>query len=121
MMPWDKPAAALPMPWEAPKVPEAPDDLVQTVKALQADVRTMVSHTGVIVHATGPHAAALGMLVNTTRGQLIPPGEVRYSGGHTLRFQDLGMPQPGAPFMTIPQLVKSLVDVTQRLGLELEP
>jgi len=116
--PWEKPAP-LPMPWDAPAVPVRSTD--DTVRALQRDVAYMVTHTAIMVHATGPQAAALGMLINTRRGQLVPTGEVKCSGGHTLRFQDLGMPQPGAPEATVQWLVAEMVDVTHRLGLEIEP
>lgn len=119
--PWEAPAA-LPMPWEAPAAPAvAPDDLAGTVKALQADVRYIVTRTAVLVRATGPQAAALGMLVNTSRGQLVPVGEARYSGGHTIQFQDLGMPQPRAPEMSIADLIAALADTVVKLGLELQP
>jgi hypothetical protein len=115
--PWEK-QAPLPMPWEQSAPPAAPD-LEGTVKALQRDVGYMVTHTAVIVHATGPHAAALGMLFNTRRGQLIPVGEAKYTDGHTIRFQDLGMPQPRAPEMTVQEAVRVLFDAAQRLGLEI--
>lgn len=120
--PWEAPEPApLPMPWEAPAAPVAAvRPLEDTVRLLQADMRFALGYTGVMVHATGPHASALGMLINTRRGQLVPTGEAKYSGGHTLQFQDIGMPQPNAPTMTLAELVTQLHDVIEKLGLELE-
>lgn len=114
--PWEQKLPELTAQAEPPAKP-----VEDVVKALQADLRYMVTHTAVLVRATGPHEAALGMLVNTARGQLIPAGVAKYSGGHTIQFQDLGMPQIGAPEMTIDKLVQCLFGVTQQLGLELEP
>lgn len=122
-MNWNFDKSQPPMPWDAPK-PALPDvaGLAETVKLIQADMRAMVTHTAVIVHATGPQAAELGMLVNMPRGQLMPAGECRYSGGNVLRFQDLGMPQPGCPFMAnIEELVNAVYYRTTQLGLGVEP
>lgn len=119
--PWEAPEPeprAL-LPWEAPPAP-AVRPLEDTVRLLQADMRFALGYTGVMVHATGPHGAELGMLVNMRRGQLVPKGEVRYSGGHVIEFQDIGMPQPNCPTMTLPELAGALQETVTRLGLELE-
>lgn len=111
-LPWVKPAA---LPWAQPERP-----LADTVKLLQADVAYLVKHTAVAVHATGEHAAALSMLVNTARGQLVPTGVGRLTQGHTITFQDIGMPQVGAPSMTMRELAQHVHAVATGLGLELE-
>jgi hypothetical protein len=115
-MPWDAPEAPL-VPWAQPG-PPAVADVAEKLRRLQEDVGTIVTHTGVMVHATGPHAAALSMLVNTRRGQLMPTGVARYTDGTTIQFQDIGMPQPGAPFMTLPELFQQLYGIVQQLGLQ---
>lgn len=112
-LPWVQPQAALP--WAQPERP-----LAETVRALQADVSYMVKHTAVAVHVTGPHGAELSMYVNTPRGQLIPTGTGRLTQGHTVTFQDIGMPQPGLPAMSIAELAQALTEKAAALGLELE-
>lgn len=113
-LPWQPPPAALP--WAQPERP-----LSETVRLLQADVSYMVKHTAVAVHVTGPHAATLSMVANTPRGQLVPTGEGRLTQGHVVIFQDIGMPQPGLPEMTIDELSQALTEKALALGLGVEP
>lgn len=104
--PWDLPPETL------PAVP-----VEDTVAALQRDVAYLVTHTGILVHS---RHEALQMLVNTARGQIIPRGECRFTDGSTLEFQDIGMPQPSAPAMTVRELVAQVWEIAKQLGLELE-
>ena len=113
-LPWAQPAPSLP--WAQPV-----RSIDETVRLLQADVSYMVKHTAVAVHVTGPHAAELSMYVNTPRGQLVPTGTGRLTQGHTVVFQDIGMPQPGLPFMSIKELAQALTQRAAALGLEIEP
>lgn len=113
-LPWVQPAPSLP--WAQPV-----RSLDETVRLLQADVSYLVKHTAVAVHVTGPHAAELSMYANTLRGQLIPTGEGRLTQGHTVTFQDIGMPQPGLPEMTVAELAQALTTKAAALGLEVEP
>ncbi len=64
------------------------------IALLQADLRFMTAYTAVLVHS---NQAALQMLVNTERGQIVPRGECKFTDGSTLQFQDIGMPQVGRP------------------------
>lgn len=99
------------MPWE-------PAPLDETVKALQADMRYALAHTGVLVHSKHE---ALQMLVNTRRGQIIPRGECKLDDGSTLEFQDIGMPQVGAPLMTVQELIARVWEIARELGLGVVP
>jgi len=98
------------MPWE-------PAPVQETVALLQRDVAYMVTHTGVMVHSNRPE---LRMLVNTPRGQIIPRNECRFTDGTTLEFQDIGMPQPGRPTMTVQEIIAQTWTTARELGLELE-
>jgi hypothetical protein len=95
------------MPWE-------PVPVEETVALLQRDFAYAVINTAVFVHS---NQVALRMMVNTARGQIVPRGVGRFIDGSTVEFQDLGMPQPNAPEMTIEQLVKQIADVTREMGL----
>jgi hypothetical protein len=95
------------MPWE-------PAPIADTVALLQRDFAYAVINTAILVHS---NQAALRMLVNTARGQIIPRGTGRFIDGSTVEFQDLGMPQPNAPTMTVEQLIKQVADVARELGL----
>lgn len=109
-------------PWEQlPTVQDAPEPPAvmtteQTVQALQRDFAYAVQYTAVLVHS---NQAALRTLVNTTRGQIVPRGTCKFTDGSTFELQDLGMPQPGAPVMTVQDLVTHLWGVAKELGLEL--
>lgn len=102
-------------PWEQlPARVEKP--LTETVTAIQRDLAYMATHTGVLVHSNNP---ALQMLVNTARGQIVPRNECRFTDGTTVEFQDIGMPQPGAPLMTVGELLAKVWETARDLGLEL--
>lgn len=100
-------------PWETP-VPAVPVEDV--VRALQRDVAYAVTHTGILVHS---EHAALQMLVNTRRGQIVPRGECYFTDGTKFELQDIGMPQVDAPEMSVRELVSEIWAVAIRLGLEL--
>lgn len=104
-------AAFVTFPWET-----SARSTEETVAALQRDIAYVVSHTAVLVHSKHP---ALAMLVNTPRGQRMPRGECRLSDESMIEFQDIGMPQVGSPEMSVIELVKSVYDVVQKLGLEM--
>jgi peptidoglycan hydrolase-like protein with peptidoglycan-binding domain len=101
----------------AKRFPWEPVPVTETVAALQRDVAYMVTHTAVLVHSNQP---ALQMLVNTPRGQIVPRGACKFTDGSTVEFQDVGMPQPGAPAMTLKDLMARVWEIARELGLELE-
>lgn len=105
--------AMTPFPWA--NLPAA-DDTAHTVKLLQRDFSIAVQCTAVLVHSSHPN---LQILVNTKRGQIIPRGECKLSDGTVLEFQDIGMPQPNTPMMTVKELLAMVWDVLQKMGLEL--
>lgn len=96
-------------PWE-------PVPVAETVSLLQRDMAYMVQWTGVKVHSNRPE---LQLTVNVQRGQLIPRNEFKYKDGTTVEFQDLGMPQIGVQQMTIKELVMSVIEKGNALGLEI--
>jgi hypothetical protein len=98
------------MPWE-------PVPVQETVALMQADMAFMVTHTAVLVHSNRPE---LRMLVNTPRGQIVPRGECRFMDGSAIELQDIGMPQPKAPTMTVQEVMARVWEVARDLGLELE-
>lgn len=105
-------------PWEKLPAPtEPPAATADVIALLQADLRYIVTHTAVVVRSNRPE---LVMLVNTQRGQIIPQGVCRFTDGTTAEFQDIGMPQVGAPLMTVKELAASVWNVAKDLGLELE-
>lgn len=87
----------------------------EQVSLLRDDVAIMVTHTGILVRSPHPE---MRFRINTPRGQIVPRGEAKYSDGSTIEFQDLGMPQPGAPFMSIEDLVNKVLKTAHDLGLE---
>lgn len=103
-------------PWEqvSEPAPHANDPLA----AMQRDLSYIVTHTAVLVHSKH---SALQMLVNTARGQLIPRGECKLTDGSTIEFQDIGMPQPNTPAMTVEELGTRVWEIVRELGLELAP
>lgn len=106
-------------PWEQlPAVPEPVKTPAETITAMQRDMAYMVTHTAVMVHSKH---AALQMLVNTPRGQIIPRGVCKFTDGSKLEFQDIGMPQPGAPEMTVRDLTARLWNIANELGIGIEP
>lgn len=101
-------------PWEKPAV----QPVEETVELLKRDFAYAVQFTAVLVHSKHP---ALQMLVNTRRGQIVPRGECRLSDGTTFEMQDVGMPQPNSPTMTVQELIVRVADVVRELGLEIAP
>lgn len=102
-------------PWETQ--PPAAPTTEDTVRMLQRDVAFIVKYTAVHVRS---NVDALDMLVNTPRGQIVPQGICMLSDGSTFEFHDIGAPQPGAPVLTIKELVAQVWDVVGALGLELQ-
>lgn len=98
-------------PWE-PAAPSTAD----IVAMMQRDLTYMVSHTAILVRSNRPD---LAMLVNTPRGQIVPQGQSMFTDGTTMEMQDIGMPQIGAPEMTVHELGAYLWGVISVLGLEL--
>lgn len=94
-------------PWE-------PVPVAETVALLQRDFAYAVKYTAVLVHSTRPE---LEMLVNTARGQVIPRNVCTFTDGSTMEFQDIGMPQPGAPIMSVQELVARVWEIAKELGL----
>lgn len=99
-------------PWETTPVRTTEE----TVAALQRDLAYAVTHTAVLVHSNQP---ALAMLVNTSRGQVVPRGECNFTDGSKFELQDIGMPQVGAPVMSVQELMLRIWEITRELGLEL--
>lgn len=100
-------------PWE----PALPPTTEQTVVAIQRDLAYIMRHTAVLVHSENE---AFRTLVNTLRGQIVPVGKVKFSDGTTVELQDVGMPQVGAPEMSVRDLMAQVWETAKRLGLELE-
>lgn len=99
-------------PWEEPPK----HSLEDTVRAIQADMRFAVEHTCVLVRSSNPE---LRMVANTARGQDMPQGLCTYADGTSIEFQDIGMPQPNCPVMTMQELCRTIHDKALELGLEL--
>lgn len=97
-------------PWE-------PVPVEETITLLQRDLAFMVQYTAVLVHSNRPN---LAMLVNTPRGQLVPRGECKFTDGSKFELQDIGMPQPKTPEMTVQKLMAYLWEIAHELGLELQ-
>lgn len=109
-------------PWEQlPAVQAAPEppavrSTEDTVALLQRDFAYAVQMTAVLVHSNQP---ALAMLINTARGQIVPRGQCKFTDGSTVEFQDIGMPQPNAPLMTVQELMARVWNIASELGLEI--
>lgn len=103
------PAFVMSFPWQQ-------SSLEETVKALQADLRFAVRHTSILVRSSN---TLLRMVVNTERGQSLPPGTCTFKDGSTVEFQDLGMPQVNVPLMTVSELVRTVFSKATELGLEI--
>jgi hypothetical protein len=122
------------MPWEQPDTPPEIDDapqidmdaarreamdrlnIVETVRALQADLQFMVSHTAILVRSDN---LLLRMVFNTERGQSMPnPLKCTFRDGTVMEFQDIGMPQPGVPIKTIKEIVTAALEKAFSLGLQ---
>lgn len=107
-------------PWEnlpARQIENIAEQTARTVALLQQDMAYAVAYTAILVHSNRPE---LQMLVNTQRGQIIPRGVCKFSGGATVEFQDIGMPQVGAPQMTVKELMTWVWGTARELGLEME-
>lgn len=105
-------------PWEESTELTELEVLQTTVRTIQADMEFACRHTAVLVRSSN---VALRMVVNTMRGQEIPNGVCTYTEDTIVEFQDIGMPQPGIPTMTMQELVQSVHAKALELGLELLP
>ena len=101
-------------PWEV-QLPAVPVE--DTVALLQKDFAYAVQMTAVLVHSNRPE---FQMLVNTPRGQIVPRNECKFTDGTTVEFQDVGMPQPSAVFMSVKELIAQVWDRARELGLEIQ-
>lgn len=97
-----------------PAVPQGSETLLE---ALRQDFAYAVTNTAVKVHSNNP---ALQFLVNTARGQIIPRGDCKFTNGTVVEFQDIGMCQPGAPYMTVEDLLSKVLETARGLGLEFD-
>lgn len=111
--PWEQETLPAPIAETPPAMP-----IEKQVEALARDFTVAVRCTGVVVHSKHE---ALQILVNVPRGQLIPRNEAKLSDGSTIEFQDIGMPQPGAPFINVSELVRRVLEICSELGLEHVP
>jgi hypothetical protein len=122
-------------PWE--KV-DPLKELQDTVQLLQQDFAYALKYTAILVRSSNPD---LCLIVNTERGPNIPSGKACFVASAaaqvdkgtypqneeatasslytTIEMQDIGMPQPGIPLMTMGELAKFILQKTQELGLEL--
>ena len=98
-------------PWDPPRRP-----IEHTIELLQNDFAYAVANTAVMVHSNNP---ALVLTANTQRGQLVPRGEVKFTDGTTIEFQDIGMPQVNVPYMSVQQIMSHIWKLTSELGLEI--
>lgn len=107
-------------PWEqlpAAQVGNGIEQTIRTVELLQKDFAYAVQYTAVLVHSNRPE---LSMMVNTLRGQIVPRGECKFKDGSKIEFQDIGMCQPGAPVVSVLDLMARVWGIAKELGLELE-
>jgi len=98
-------------PWEP--VPSSPED---DIAKLKNDFAYAVRNTAIAVHSSNPD---FRLLANTPRGQIVPRGEVKFTDGTTLELQDIGMCQPGIPYMTVQEIMTHIWGLAKELGLEL--
>jgi hypothetical protein len=101
-------------PWED-QLPAVPVE--DTVALLQKDFAYAIQCTAVTVHSNRPE---FQITVNTPRGQIVPRNECRFTDGTTIELQDIGMPQPGLPFMSMKDLLAQMWNLVRDLGLELQ-
>lgn len=97
-------------PWE-------PAPVERTVALLQRDFAYAIIYTCVRVRSNRPE---LETQANTPRGQLVPQGVARFTGGATIEFHDIGMPQIGTPELSVKDLMALVLEIARSLGLELE-
>jgi hypothetical protein len=98
-------------PWDPPK--RSAED---TIALIQNDFAYAVANTAIVVHSNNP---AFTFIANTQRGQLVPRGEVKFSDGTTVELQDIGMPQPNVPYMTVQQIMSRVWKLVGELRLEI--
>jgi hypothetical protein len=119
--PWEKEKSLRDaLPWEAPTDVDLlrnwTQSIEETVTALQRDFAFAIKYSSTLVRSSNPD---LRMIVNMERGQKLPPGEVTFTDGSTMEFQDIGMPQIGVPTMTVQELAQTAYNKATELGLEL--
>lgn len=101
------------MPWEKPEN----DPLEGRLEKLQRDMGTMITYTCVVVFSS--HGELDGLRMNVARGSAVPPGQSIYQDGTVVELRDIGMPQPGAQFGTVADLVRLVAETAQEEGLQL--
>lgn len=102
------------MPWEA--APPAPEKTVdEKIMALQSDFMYAWQNTSIVVHS---NREDFQIIVNTTRGQIVPSGRAKFKDGTYVEFTDFGMPQPNARLISVPDLVAWVFNKARELGLE---
>lgn len=101
------------MPWEP--VPEK--TLQERFDALQRDFTTCVLNTCFVVQSS--HASLDGIRMNVPRASELPEGVAYYQDGTTVKFRNIGMPQPGCHFGTLADLLKIVADAATEEGLQL--
>lgn len=101
-------------PWDPPD--EEPPSLAETITAIQRDMAFACRYTAILVRSSDER---LRMVINTERGQKPPPGEGVFTDGTTIEMQDIGMPQPNVPTMTVQEMIQAVIDKATELGLEL--
>jgi hypothetical protein len=98
-------------PWDHPR-----RSVEDTVALMQNDFAYAVANTCVVVHSNNP---ALVFTANTQRGQLVPRGEVKFTDGTAVEFQDIGMPQINVPHMSVQAIAARVWSIAAKLGLEM--
>ena len=112
LMPWETPADE----GELQSLDDAVRLLANTVNDIRRDIAFAVRHTAILVCSNNE---ALRMIVNTVRGQDMPPGGCTFTDGSEVTFRDIGMPQPGVPLMTLQELARAVADKALGMGLVL--
>ena len=98
-------------PWNPPR-----RSVEDTIALIQNDFAYAVANTAIVVPPSNP---AFAFIANTQRGQLVPRGEVKLSDGTTVELQDIGMPQPNTPYMSVQQIMSRVWKLVGELGLEI--
>lgn len=99
---------------ELTRFPWEPPTTTDLVDSLRRDFAYAVANTCVAVHSNNP---AFTFAANTQRGQIVPRGEVKFTDGTTVELQDVGMPQPGVPFMTVQEIMSRIWELAGELNL----
>lgn len=100
----------------APRFPWEPPTTADLIEALRRDFAYAVVNTCIVVHSSNP---AFVFVANTQRGQIVPRGEVKFTDGTAVELQDVGMPQPKVPYMTVQEIMARIWELASELGLEL--